>query len=148
VAFTWLVGVAYTTTENGNWIVALHAKPKMRQTRDAMIWALGRLGQRVPVYGPLNSIVPPSDVGSWIAALINLRGCTSLEHLCVVQMARMTGDRYRDIDEPLRKQVIAWLTTEKASEHYVTLVQVGGKFDSEEQTRIFGEALPPGLRLE
>ena len=31
---------------------------KLAALQGPMIWALGRIGERVPVYGPLNTIVP------------------------------------------------------------------------------------------
>ena len=32
------------------------------------LWALSRLGARVPLYGPLNAVVPPSKVNEWLDA--------------------------------------------------------------------------------
>ena len=68
-------------------------------------------------------------------------------HFAVVNLARRTNDRFRDIDDDLRKRVIQWLTGRGAGEHAILLVSTGGQLDSEEQTRIFGESLPKGLRL-
>ena len=71
----------------------------------------------------------------------------AVDALAVMQMARRTGDRYRDIDEQLRAEVLAWLGENKAPEHYLQLVSEGGRLDEEEQGRILGESLPKGLRL-
>ncbi len=112
-----------------------------------MIWALGRLGQRTPFYGPLNTVVNIEQAQDWILTLISQPESSPIEHLAVVQMARLTNDRYRDIEPGFRARVADWLTAENAAEHLVRLVTEGGTFDAEEQGRVFGESLPQGLRM-
>jgi DNA-K related protein len=65
----------------------------------------------------------------------------------VVNLARRTNDRFRDIDEPQREGVLDWLGQRSAGEHAMTLVRHGGQLDVEEQGRVFGESLPKGLRV-
>ncbi len=134
--------------ELGELILNLKEKPKMSKARDAMVWALGRLGQRRPVYGPLNTVLPPDNIGHWIASFLGQSSSHPLEQLAIVQMARRTDDRYRDIDNASRQSVMNWLERQQASTHLIDLVGQVGKFDEEEQGRVFGEVLPPGLRLE
>jgi hypothetical protein len=67
--------------------------------------------------------------------------------LAVMQLARRTDDRYRDVPEKLRRKVIRWLGDGGAPEHFVELVRDGGALDAEEQGLVFGEALPKGLRI-
>jgi hypothetical protein len=43
--------------------------------------------------------------------------------------------------------VLAWLAERGASEHAMKLVRDGGRLEREEQDRVFGEALPKGLRV-
>ena len=31
-----------------------------------MLWAIGRLGARVPLYGPLNTVVPAETAADWL----------------------------------------------------------------------------------
>jgi hypothetical protein len=64
-----------------------------------------------------------------------------------MQLARRTGDRYRDISEATRSTVLKAMQHHHAPAHFITLVQAGGLLDSEEQNLIFGEALPRGLRI-
>jgi hypothetical protein len=64
-----------------------------------------------------------------------------------MQLARCTPDRYRNLPDEARRAAADWLQDKEASEHYVELVLSGGTLDSEEQGRVFGEALPAGLRL-
>ena len=65
----------------------------------------------------------------------------------LVQLARRTGDRYRDVNDEVRSRVLAWLGEAGAAPHNLQLVREGGQLDTEEAGRVFGEALPKGLRL-
>ncbi|MFK7768193.1 MAG: Hsp70 family protein [Mariniblastus sp.] len=131
----------------GNLITKFLNKPKLKNARNAMIWALGRLGQRTPLYGPLNTVVNVAQTEDWILTLTSQPQSTPVEHLAVVQMSRLTNDRYRDIESSSRTRIAQWLVTENAAEHLVRLVSEGGSFDAEEQGRVFGESLPQGLRM-
>jgi hypothetical protein len=64
-----------------------------------------------------------------------------------MQIARRTEDRYRDLPDRLRREILDWFDQRQASPHFVELVRDGGRLDSQEQDRIFGEALPKGLRI-
>jgi hypothetical protein len=70
-----------------------------------------------------------------------------MSQLAAVQLARRTDDRYRDIPQPLRDRVLAWLDSAGAAPHAIDLVRAAGQLDVEEQTRVFGESLPKGLRI-
>jgi molecular chaperone DnaK (HSP70) len=110
-------------------------------------WALGRLGARLPLYGPLDAVAPAERASAWLRALL---GHTWPEPgkiaLPVAQLARRTGDRSRDIDEGLRAEVIAWLTAAGAV-RAATLVREVVALEEREQQAAFGDTLPPGLRL-
>ena len=67
--------------------------------------------------------------------------------LAVMEMARRTDDRYRELPEKLRGKVLDWLRLHEAPAHFVELVSTVGQLDHEEQGLIFGEALPKGLRI-
>ncbi len=133
--------------ELGNMIVNFKDKPKLQNARNAMVWALGRLGQRTPLYGPLNTVVHAGQTADWITKILSQSKSTPIEHLAVVQMARRTDDRYRDIDDILRARVIDWLSTQDAAQHLIDLVHESGLFDAEEQAQVFGESLPQGLTM-
>jgi hypothetical protein len=114
-----------------------------------MIWALGRLGARVPMYGPLNAVVPAEAAANWLVNLIAARERSAAEsQLAVMQLARRTDDRYRDLPEKLRREAADWLALENAPPHFVELVRTGGSLDSDEQGLVFGESLPKGLRIQ
>ena len=67
--------------------------------------------------------------------------------LALMQIARKTGDRYRDVSESLRAKVLAWFGVREVPAHFVQLVAEVGQLEAAEQSLIFGESLPQGLRL-
>jgi len=113
----------------------------------AWVWALGRLAQRQPSYGPLNTVVEPDRIRPWLETLMQLPGSLRNVQFAVMLAARRTGDRYRDIPASLRQSVVVWLQQHNAREHLVRLVEEGGQLEEEEQAQVFGELLPLGLRL-
>ena len=133
--------------ELGEILLDLLPKRKMESVRPAIVWAIGRLGARTPLYGPLNTVVPAETAGHWLKRLIDSFGGDPAGALAVMQMARKTDDRYRDLSQKQRDAAAAYLTRENAPEHFLALVQSGGTLDREEQGLVFGEALPKGLRL-
>lgn len=114
---------------------------------EAAIWALGRLGCRIPLYGPLNELVDSEYVSQWAHKLIQLSEANATVFLALMQLCRKTNDRYRDIEPEIRVQVIEFMKKHKASPHFISLIEDGGKLDEEEQSEIFGESLPKGLSL-
>ena len=133
--------------ELGNLLVGLLLKKKLEPVRPAMAWALGRLGAREPAYGPLNTVVPVESASAWIESLLQHDTADAMIQFAIVNLARRTGDRFRDLDEPLRRRVLDWLTGRDANQHAITLVRDGGSLDRDEQSRVFGESLPKGLRI-
>lgn len=137
-----------THLELGNIILDFLPRKKLEPIRPALTWALGRLGARVPVYGPLNSVLPPDIVIGWIERLIDEADCSdSVTQLALMQMTRRTGDRYRDIPDAVRADVVGELQRGDARDHLIDLVREIGTLESDEATQIFGETLPAGLRV-
>jgi len=139
--------------ELGQIILSLLEKAKLEKAWNAMLWALGRLGQRRPLYGPLNSVISPQVAEQWIKKLMSTPKLESdvnlpFKKLAIVQLARRTNDRYLDIDDSVRNNVVAWLAQHHAADHSIRLVSEGGTLDAEEMGQVFGETLPAGLRLE
>ncbi len=134
--------------ELGNMLVDLLPKRKLQNIRGPMIWALGRMGQRVPLYGPLNTVVPHEHIERWLGILWKHADDQSIAPIAVMQLARRSDDRYRDISTKCRTQAIDWLEDHDAADHLIELVRDGGQLGVEEQREVFGEALPKGLRLE
>jgi hypothetical protein len=136
-----------TKIELGDMLAELATKKKLEPIRPAILWAIGRLGAREPAYGPLNTVVPPADAARWITSLLDSEMSDAMTQFAFVNLARRTGDRFRDIEEPLRERILTWLDERGAGEHAQSLVREGGALDVEEQSRVFGESLPKGLRL-
>lgn len=133
--------------ELGKWLLELSDKRKVQATRGGIVWALGRLGARVPMYGLLNHVVPRDEVGRWLQQFIARPAEDPAEILAVMQLARRCQDRYRDIHDELRADVLTWLRENNASQVLVDLVAEGGELESEQTAQLLGDALPIGLTL-
>jgi hypothetical protein len=137
-----------TKIELGGILLDLLPKKRLETVRSAVTWSLGRLGARQPVYGPLNTVVPADAAAAWVRKLLDIApGDDPMEHFAVMQLARRTDDRYRDLPEKLRSAVLQWMASSNTPSHYVELVRTGGSLDTDEQGLVFGEALPKGLRI-
>lgn len=131
----------------GQMLADLLGKRKLESVRPAIAWALGRLGSRVPIYGPLNTVISAESTSPWIDALIAAADDDPTYSFAVMQLSRRTGDRYRDIGDSTRETVVDWLKAHDCPQHILELVTTGGDLDSAEQQRAFGESLPRGLQI-
>lgn len=132
-------------TELGN--MALKLAFRKDALSSAAIWALGRIGVRVPLYGPLNELVDAECAAQWAVSLTKLPAANTTLLLALMQLCRKTNDRYRDIDSESREKILSFMKLNRASPHFIQLIEVGGVLDEEEQDEVFGEVLPRGLRL-
>jgi hypothetical protein len=114
-------------------------------------FAVTRLGARVLLYGPLNNVLHPQVVSKWIDALLTFEPGHQSERtawtFCLTQLARRSGQRAIDIDESKRLQVLNVLKAQSVSPHWIRMVEETVELDADEQSQMFGEALPIGLRL-
>lgn len=136
-----------TKMELGELVLEALDGPLGEAIEPALYWTLGRLGARQPLYGPLNRVVPAERITQWLDRLLFGRKVSPEHRFAVMQLARRTGDRYRDLDDALRERVVNWLHAQQAPEHLLELVQTGGDLASREAEIAFGEALPIGLEL-
>jgi molecular chaperone DnaK (HSP70) len=113
-----------------------------------LLWAVGRLGARVPLYGSVSACVPPPQAGAWAKRLAG-EAKARPEDLAVplAQLARMTGDRARDIEPSVRDRVLQKLVETRAPESFVRMVREVTVLEGAEEQRFFGDSLPRGLRL-
>ncbi|KUY69984.1 molecular chaperone DnaK [Burkholderia cepacia] len=111
-------------------------------------WALGRIGARRPFYGSAHSVVPAEVSGGWLDALFAL-DWKQVEPaaFAAAQIARMTGDRSRDLPDVTRDAVIKRLSAANASPAWIDMVREAIAFDEADTVRVFGETLPAGLKL-
>lgn len=133
--------------EFGRSAAAWFVSEKGASLRPVLAWSLGRVGARVPLYGPLNAVVPAEEARPWLEALLASDLPAAVLAFPIAQIARKTGDRFRDVPEAVRGRAIGWLERNEAAEHLIRLVREGGTLEAEERAAAFGESLPKGLRL-
>ncbi len=133
--------------EVGELLLDVLHRERFAALHSAAFWALGRVGARRLVSGPLNGVVAPEIVVRWLIRLMKVQHTEGLASFAVMQLARKTGDRYRDIDDSTRNSVEAWMERVSSPKRYRQLVREIGSLESEDQTLIFGESLPKGLRI-
>jgi molecular chaperone DnaK (HSP70) len=117
--------------------------------RDPRLWtALGRLGARVPAYASAHHVVSSHGVERWLDHLLREKwDLVPSAAQAAVQLARRTGDRARDVNDRVRRDVEQRLTAVGASEAWVRSVRDIVPLEESERAAFFGDALPPGLRL-
>jgi hypothetical protein len=124
----------------------LVAKIRREPGDSIRLWCLGRLGARIPLYGPLHSVVEPKIAGEWLKVLLNLSTFTAVTGSAIVLIARRTDDPSRDIDEAIREQAISRLTALGTAEETVQLLAKYVPPERSDAVRTFGESLPPELQ--
>jgi molecular chaperone DnaK (HSP70) len=111
-------------------------------------WAVGRLGARVPFYGSAHQVVPKHVAAQWLETALRFDWRDAPEAaFASTLLARLSGDRERDLDEPLRKRVAERLMMAAQPESWQRMVLEVTELEEADERRIFGDALPPGLRL-
>ncbi len=114
-------------------------------------FALTRLGARVILYGPLNAVVHHQLAESWLDAILPFTPGNDSERLawgfCLTQLARKSGQRALDVDDDHRASVLQALNSQAVPGHWIRMVEEVTELEGEEQSQMFGESLPIGLRL-
>jgi hypothetical protein len=124
----------------GDWIA-----PRV-STPGPWTWALGRVGARVPLYGSNHKVVDPEKASAWLELLMeahsrNIEGAL----FAIVQLARLSGDRLRDLPDPMRTRAIDLLRRSQAHESWQRLLLEVVTMETADQARAFGDSLPSGL---
>ena len=111
-------------------------------------WALGRLGAREPLYGSAHSVVPADVAALWLDAILALDWKrVEPAAFAAAQIARLTGDRARDLPPAVRDEVARRLEAVGAPPSWSAMVREIVVLEEAEKWRAFGESLPPGLQL-
>ena len=136
---------AVRKVEVGGWLLErLQTKGESPQTW----WAVGRLGARVPLYGSAHHVVPREVVLEWLEQVLALNWKNvQPAAFAAAMLARLSGDRERDLDRSARERVAQRLRAAKAPASWVSMVQEVIQLNAADEQRVFGESLPPGLRL-
>ncbi|MEY4910286.1 MAG: hypothetical protein RL260_4004, partial [Pseudomonadota bacterium] len=122
-----------------------HATPERDELR---LWAVGRLGARQPFHGSAHGVVSGEVAARWIDTLLALDWKRRrMAAFASAQLARMTGDRVRDLDTDRRTQVLARLAACGAAPSWSAMVREVVQLDAADEQALFGESLPVGLVL-
>ena len=131
--------------ELAEWLLARLRKPSENSQG---WWAVGRIGARRPFYGSAHSVVPAEVAAQWLEAILAL-DWKKVEPaaFAAVQIARMTGDRSRDLSPEIRASVVRRLEAAHAPQSWIAMVRETVELDEADEGRVFGESLPAGLKL-
>jgi molecular chaperone DnaK (HSP70) len=112
------------------------------------LWGISRVGARQPFHGSAHDVVETAIVTEWLAQIMEL-DWKKLEAAAyaATHLARMTGDRTRDIEANLRAEVLRRLAGIGAPASWSAMVSAVVQLDQADEQRLLGDALPPGLKL-
>jgi hypothetical protein len=127
--------------------VLAQAVAKGRAT-DQETWALGRLAARAPLAGPLNCVVAPAAAAEVVELLLPVAWVRpDATAFALAQIARLTGDRERDLPADVRDRVAQHSSVEPGGDRLVRLIREIVPLEAREEARLLDESLPAGLRL-
>ncbi|WP_338679207.1 Hsp70 family protein [Janthinobacterium sp. TB1-E2] len=134
--------------EVGAWLIKRLEKAGREAADTNTLWALARVGARQPFHGSAHEVVDSATVADWLHVLLALDWKkTEPAAFAATHLARMTGDRSRDIGDELRATILARLKAVGAPPLWQAMVSEVTQLDEANTKRMLGEALPPGLKL-
>ena len=100
------------------------------------------------LYGSAHGVVPADAATAWLDALLALdwkrvEGAAA----AAANLARLSGDRARDLTLDVRERVITRLEAHRAAPAWIARVREVVTLDEAGERGVFGEALQPGLKL-
>ncbi|ENN6468007.1 hsp70 family protein [Vibrio vulnificus] len=118
------------------------------QFEQAHWWAIGRLASRTPLYASQHRVIPREQAEQWLPKLLDQNWPKEpMIAFAAVMICRKTGDRLFDISEDFRQQVLTKLKQSRVPDAWISLVEEVKELSESESKRVFGDALPSGLRL-
>ena len=138
--------------EIGDWLLERLGPPAAPTQPPAQrlwtLWAIGRIGARVSLYGSAHAVVPTPQAAGWLEKLLafdwaRIDGAAA----AAASLARLSGDRARDLPPDLRERVAARLVAVHAPPAWIERLREARPLDDAARRSLFGESLPPGLRL-
>jgi molecular chaperone DnaK (HSP70) len=119
------------------------------KAKPQQFWAFSRIGARELLYGPVDRVIPPSEIRDWIEALIT-ENWPNPEPAgqALLQLTRKTGDRARDMDPTVSERLRAWLSHQGFLEDQLRVLSEVVPYKRQEAGTLFGEDLPSGLVLQ
>ncbi len=140
-----------TKEEIGAIILDVLPKKNLRPIRDALVWALGRVGARTLFNAPLDRVVPAATASDWarrFLAFLQERDepPTATDFFALARLTRRSGETAFDVDDATRDAVSAFLAKNGVAETTERALDAKERVVDAETTAIFGETLPLGLR--
>lgn len=140
-----------TKEEIGAIILDVLSKKNLRPIRDALVWALGRVGARTLFNAPLDRVVPAATASAWarrFLAFLQERDepPTATDFFALARLTRRSGEAAFDVDDATRDAVAAFLAKNGVAETTERALDAKERVVDAETTAIFGETLPLGLR--
>ncbi len=140
-----------TKEEIGAIILDVLSKKNLRPIRDALVWALGRVGARTLFNAPLDRVVPAATASDWarrFLAFLQERDepPTATDFFALARLTRRSGEAAFDVDGATRDAVAAFLAKNGVAETTERALDAKERVVDAETTAIFGETLPLGLR--
>ncbi|MEO8876365.1 MAG: heat-shock protein Hsp70, partial [Polyangiaceae bacterium] len=131
-------------SELGNWLIE-----RTWTDRDPRLWsAIGKLGARAPAYASVHHVVSHQTAEKWLDHLLREKWETlQTAEFAAVRLARLTGDRARDVSDRARAEVEKRLVKLDARPESIRAVREIVVMGDVERAALFGEALPIGLRV-
>ncbi|RUM53461.1 MAG: molecular chaperone DnaK [Methylococcus sp.] len=129
----------------GQWLIKRLEKPS---EPEQSWWALGRIAARVPFHGSIHNVIPPETAAKWLDFLLG-QDWKKSPHIgfAATILGRLSGDRERDLNLVERDKILSMLQENRAPKSWARLIEEVTELEESDAKRIFGEALPPGLKL-
>ncbi len=122
-------------------------KPKTASPQ--LFWSFSRIGARELLYGSSDRVVPPDEIHTWIRTILKEEWEDPKPvGTALVQLARKTGDRARDLGPEIIDETVSWLSRYDMFETQIRVLKEVVPIEKKEQSDIFGESLPTGLLLK
>ena len=119
-----------------------------KKSRPQHWWSLSRIGAREPLYGPIDRVLSPVLVTAWIKTILSQNWKNPRPvGMALSQMARLTGDRKRDLDPEVIKDIVDWLSPHEWAASHIRVLREVVPLAHLEETQMFGESLPSGIHL-
>jgi DNA-K related protein len=115
---------------------------------DQEVWAFARLGARSLLYGPANCTMRHEVAARWVEKLLRTEWRKPEQiGFALMQIARCTGDRTRDLEGELCRRLAERLSQFSSGQRWAKQVLEVVPLEAREQARILDESLPVGLRI-
>jgi molecular chaperone DnaK (HSP70) len=113
------------------------------------LWgALGRIGSRAPAYASVHHVVKTRVAEEWLDHLLREKWAeVATAPRAGMQLARVTGDRARDVSEELRERTARALEAVRAEPEWIRAVRELVPIADRERAEFFGDEIPVGLFL-